>query len=71
MMCKIHTWAFTATKPGEMLTVGEISSKESNLQTVPTVESVILVYQRGLSSPALNNAILLWPLGTGGRPSEI
>lgn len=36
-----------------------------------TAQDVILVDQRGLSSPSLNNAILPWPVGTGGRPFEI
>ena len=36
-----------------------------------TAQDVILVDQRGLSSPYLNNAILPWPVGIGGRPFEI
>lgn len=36
-----------------------------------TAQDVILVDQRGLSSSSLNNAILPWPVGIGGRPFEI
>lgn len=36
-----------------------------------TAQDVILLDQRGLSSPSLNNAILQWPGGIGGRPSKI
>lgn len=36
-----------------------------------TAQDVILVDQRGLSSLSLNNAILPWPVGIGGRPFEI
>lgn len=36
-----------------------------------TAQDVILVDQRGLSSPSLNNAILPWPVAIGGGPFEI
>lgn len=36
-----------------------------------TAQDVILVDQRGLSSQSLNNAVLPWPVGIGGRPFEI
>lgn len=59
-------------KPGDRPTAGKISSKELNqLSKQITAKDVILVDQRGLSSTSLNNAILQWPVGTGGGPSEV
>lgn len=71
---KRQNWSAHASHSRDALVKSQLQGKyhqRSQIYKQITAQDVILVDQRGLSSPSLYNAILPWPVGIGGRPFEI